>query len=145
MRHARWSKSRGDTPGFSPAHQGDSSSPVASGDLSSWVSVIGTHIFGVLASTISPLLAPPDVTESWRPGFRHFASFVATVFSITSVRQALKRRSGPQLLAHWLQADDLPDPELADCDQGLAFDRALGHAVSQHCERVEPPESVDMT
>ena len=25
-----------------------------------------------------------------------------------SVRLALQRRSGPQLLAHWLQADDLP-------------------------------------
>ena len=95
-------------------------------DKSSLTSVIGTQIFGVLTSTISPLLAPPAV-------------------SVTSVRQALQRHSGPQLLAYWLQADDLPDPELADCDQGLAFDRALGHAVSQHRERVEPPESVDMT
>ena len=81
---------------------------------------------GVLASAISPLLAPPAV-------------------SATSVRQALQRHSGPQLLAYWLQADDLPDPEFANGDQGLAFDRALGHAVGQHRERVEPPESVDMT
>ena len=72
---------------------------------------------------------------------RHWHS----LFSIAYVRQALKRRSGPQLLAHWLQADDLPKPELAHCDQGLAFDRALRHAVGQHRERVEPPESVNMT
>ena len=131
MRQTCWARSRGDTPGFSPAHQGNSSLPMAPSDPSSWTSVIGTHIFvcapiGVLASAISPLLAPPAVSE-------------------TSVRQALQRHSGPQLLAYWLQSDDLPDPEFADCDQGLAFDRALGHAVSQHRERVEPPESVDMT
>ena len=96
-----------------------------------WAGVICTHFFvcvpiGVLASAISPLLAPPAV-------------------SATEVRQALQRLSGPQLLAYWLQSDNLPDPEFTDCNQGLAFDRALSHAVGQHRERVEPPKSVDMT
>ena len=44
MRHACWPRSRGDPPGFSPAHQGNSSLPVAPSDPSSWTSVISTHI-----------------------------------------------------------------------------------------------------
>ena len=47
---------------------------------------------------------------------------VAGVMGVTGVngvngvaaRQALQRRSGPQLLEHGLQADDLPHAELAD-------------------------------
>ena len=83
---------------------------MAPSDPSSWTSVISTHSMA-----------------TWLPLYHLFCCLLLLLD--LDARQAVTRRSGAQLLEYRLQADDLPYAVLADSNEGLAFDRALSHAV----------------